>query len=931
MFMSATSWQSFRTSKWFKPTLILSGVLGLIIIALLIIPFLIDINTYRGQIITQLEDRLGRKVSLGNLSLKIFPSIKVGVEQASIGENPEFAGGEFIKAKSIRLQMGLMSLLGGNPQVEGIELVEPEVTLIKDKAGKWNWATLKPLQEPSTDKEMAPFDLLVENGRFTLVDRNSVPESVSKYTGVNVALDDFSSKNAFDFSVGMTMPGDQAGQLKVVGTAGPLDTANTTNTPIDARITMDQVEIASLDHLAGVTSDRSGRLTMDVRAKGKMAESISAEGEIHAEKLRLVAGVEPSKDPIEADLKLDLKTIRPAGAKADDYSLKLDRGDVAIGKTKANVTGTIDRLLTDQVMNLKVKADRVALDSLLESAYAFGFGPPKGTTASGQTTVDLAVTGGAASPLLNGRIELNNLKFQTAGLPQPIQVSNVKMTCDPSQIVATPFRTTLGQRTAVDVSSLKITDYSKQPRAHVEISTTNAQIEDLIRIAESFGVRSDIDGTGIASLKAVVDTTLSGQTTAMSINGNGKVSNARLKTPQFKQAVEIANADLNFTGDSARADNLSARFAGSQANGWLQIKNFDRPYATFDLRLNQLNVPEVQKLLASAERPQTEFSFLPVVSAAPETPAETAGSTNMTADGQIAIGKVILDGLSFNDLQSKVNMQNQILRLDPLSLNLYGGAYQGSAQIDMNSQVPDFALNGRANSVDLNQFVTALMGSKSVAYGTTSASFNLRGRGQGSDQLMKSLSGNGNVAISNGKITSFDLMKQVEIFGRFAGLPAGGAGTAFSSLKTNFHIDRGRLTTDDLQIIMDDLQVNGSGSMQLGDVVMTNYEILAKLSPALSNRVTGSRESTTGGGLRDIIGKVTSAAGGFFTEGDSVVVPLKMSGPLRQPSFGLNASVVQKRATERLIGKPGEKSTKPEDAVKGLLDIFKKKKPENEE
>jgi len=924
--MIASYWQSFRTSRWFKPSLIASGIIGLFIIILLLIPYLVDINTYRGRIVAQLEDRLGRKVSLGDLSLRIFPSIRVGVEQAAIGENPEFAKGDFIKAKSIKLQIGLMSMLKGSPEVGGIELSEPEIVLIKDKAGGWNWSTLKPLKEPADGGEMAPFDLKVDNGRFTIIDRSVTPQTENSYTGVNVALDDFSSKSAFDFSVGITMPGQAGGQLNMAGTAGPIDPSVAAKTPLDARISMDKVEISGLEQLAGLKSPRSGRLTSDIRVRGSLAETLSAEGDILAENLRLVAGADPSKEPIEADLKLDLKTIRPAGgAKDDDYSLKLDRGDVSIGSTRAGLTGSIERLLTDPLLNLKIKADRAALDGLLESAYAFGFGPPKGTSASGLASVDLAVSGAAASPALKGRIEINDLKFQTAGLPQSIQVSNLKLTCEPSQIVATPFRTTLGQRTAVEVSSLSITDYARQPRAKVDVATSNALIEDLIRIAESFGVRSGISGTGAATLKAAIDAAFGGETTTLTINGSGKVSNARIQTPQLKKPVEIANADLKFTGESARVDNLNARLGGSQAAGWVEIKNFSRPNATFDLNVDQLSVPEVQSMLASTEQSKPAFSILPSVSA-----AAPAAGPDLTAAGQLAIGKVLVDGLALSDLRTHVDLNNQILRLDPLSFRMYSGGYDGSARIDLNSQVPDFALNGNVSGVDLNQFLTALMGSRSVAYGTTSAKFNLRGRGQGSNQMLKSLSGNGNIAVSNGKITSFDLMKQVEVFGRFAGLPSGGAGTAFRSLKTNFHIDRGRLTTDDLQIIMDDLQVTGSGSMQLGDVVTTNYDILAKLSPALSNRVAGGKGSQSGG-IAGIIGKVTSAAGGFFTEGDSVVVPLKMSGPIGQPSFGLNAALIQKRATDRFLGKPGEQSQKPEDAVKGLLDIFqkKKKKPEN--
>ncbi len=668
----------------------------------------------------------------------MLPSVKVKVEEVRIGDDPQFAEGHFVTAKSVKLQIGLWSLLRGNPQVSGIELLEPSVVLIKAQDNTWNWSTLKPLQSDERDSSQPPFDLLVREGRFTLIDRNVAPPAEKTYSGVNVALDDFSPRQVFDFVIGLTMPGERAGKLEIEGQAGPIDANDSARTPIDARVKMDQVEVASLESLFGVQSPRVGRLTADVEIKGRLAEGLTAGGEIKAEQFSLVEGVQPSSTPLEADFKL-IATLEERAPGQSEISLKLDECEVGLGNTCVNITGQITRLPAQPAFDLRLKGDRMALDSL-------------------------------------------------------------------------------------------------------------------------------------------------------------------------------------------RVDNLGAKFGQSQVEGWLQVKNFDPPLANFDLRANQLNVAELQAALAgnSTKKP-------------------SSGSTNLRADGQIFAGQLILDTLTAADAQSRVALQNQILTLDPISLRLYGGSYQGAVRIDLSQSDTDVAVNGHFGGVDVNQFLSS-GGSKSLIYGRADGALNVRGRGQGGDALAKSLVGIGNVAISDGKFASFDLMKQVEALGKLYNLPTGGAGTAFRSLKTNLRFDRGRMSTDALQLVMDDLQVTGEGAMQLGDAPTMDYGILARLSSALTRRVlpaksSGGDANASGQLPVPIGGAFGSVVGNFFMEKDSIVMPLKISGPLGNPSFGLNTVALQQRAKdrllesvqERLFKKPGEqqkdqqKEMMPADALKGVLDMFKKK------
>src|SRR5262249_56524401 len=120
--------------------------------------------------------------------------IRRQVDQVGLGDAPEFAQASFVKARSVKLRIKLWSLLKGSPEVSGIELVEPDVTLIKAGERKWNWSTLKPLESSNQDSAPAPFDLVVRDGRFTLIDRIVNPPVDRNYTGCTVAIYAFSSR-----------------------------------------------------------------------------------------------------------------------------------------------------------------------------------------------------------------------------------------------------------------------------------------------------------------------------------------------------------------------------------------------------------------------------------------------------------------------------------------------------------------------------------------------------------------------------------------------------------------------------------------------------------------------------------------------------------------------------------------------------------------
>ncbi len=121
------------------------GVVVLIVIvigAFLLLPHIIDVNQYRGQIQTELQQRLNRPVQLGELSLGVFP-LRVEANNVVIGEDPSFRSNlPFAQVAQLDVSIKLLPLLSKNIEIDSLELKRPKIELIRNAQGVWNFSTV---------------------------------------------------------------------------------------------------------------------------------------------------------------------------------------------------------------------------------------------------------------------------------------------------------------------------------------------------------------------------------------------------------------------------------------------------------------------------------------------------------------------------------------------------------------------------------------------------------------------------------------------------------------------------------------------------------------------------------------------------------------------------------------------------------------------
>ena len=116
-------------------------VCGVAVIALVLLPYVLDVDHYRTRISTELQGQLGRPVSLGNIKASFFPPSLI-VKDVEIGEDPRFGTGAFAKAQELDVRVALLPLLRKDLQVKSLRLIDPDIELIKDRSDQWNYASL---------------------------------------------------------------------------------------------------------------------------------------------------------------------------------------------------------------------------------------------------------------------------------------------------------------------------------------------------------------------------------------------------------------------------------------------------------------------------------------------------------------------------------------------------------------------------------------------------------------------------------------------------------------------------------------------------------------------------------------------------------------------------------------------------------------------
>lgn len=350
-----------------------------------------------------------------------------------------------------------------------------------------------------------------------------------------------------------------------------------------------------------------------------------------------------------------------------------------------------------------------------------------------------------------------------------------------------------------------------------------------------------------------------------------------------------AELALRLTNGVLRLDPIRARLDDSTLTGFAEVRDFAGPNATFDLRLDGIDVDRYRPPPAEGE---TEAAGTPGGAAAAGAeliPVEVLRP--LVLDGRVRVGEITVSGARLSELEASITAADGRLRVHPLAAALYGGAYQGDLRIDATGEPAVVEVNERLSGIQAAPLLSDLAGFDRLL-GQGDFSLQATTRAGSVDQLLETLNGEARFSFADGAIRGINVARMLRTaMARLQGQDVSAAAeetqsTDFTRFDGSVRIDGGVVQSDDLALDSPLLRVRGTGSANL---------VSQEVDYRLTVNLVGSLEGQGGASLEQLRG---------------VPIPLRISGPLMAPEIGVDLAGALRNAQEQRLREGTEKERK---------------------
>jgi hypothetical protein len=525
-----------------KLRIVVIAIVVVIVLAVAAVWVLANPNSHREAIQAELEKQLGRKVSLGEMSLGFLP-LRFQVANPVIAEDPGIRPDPpFVKADNLDIRIGFLPLLRGAIQVDSIDLRHPSIELVAAKDGKWNFSTIggtstsKPAASGSSGppSEFTLQRLTITDGQIGVADLRRGPQRTG-YDHIDLTLEDFSAGKPFSFDLAAHVQGQTAQEMRLKGTAGPLASADVAQTPFHGTLSLKQIEIDGLLKFLDSTAVPKSKGTLSGESEvTSQAGNISSNGKLKLEGAK-VNNVDIGY-PIGFDYQL--------ADSVSDGLVTIKNATLQLGPTPLSVAGTVKTANTPPEIDLDIKSGDVSIAEIARLASAFGVAFAPGTTVAGRVSANVHAKGSTEKPVLNGTIAGRELKISGQSVPQPVQVKAIDLTLTPSAIQSNEFNATTGKTTVTGKFSL-LQYASNSPSIDLGLKSAGATLPEIQSIAKAYGVTGLDQLNGAGTLNFDMNAkgglkTLSTTEAMRALNGTINLDFSPLKVAGFDTMHELA-------------------------------------------------------------------------------------------------------------------------------------------------------------------------------------------------------------------------------------------------------------------------------------------------------------------------------------------------------------------------------------------------------
>ena len=342
----------------------------------------------------------------------------------------------------------------------------------------------------------------------------------------------------------------------------------------------------------------------------------------------------------------------------------------------------------------------------------------------------------------------------------------------------------------------------------------------------------------------------------------------------------------------------SGSFNGGTAAGGGMLLETDKTEARLATQVVKAEPPRVQvdvraqRLVFDQQRPRAPAPTHPPAPA----PAPQPRPTTQTAPSQPLPPQVILSGqvsiaegrvqrLNFQQMTADLSLVKGVLKTTH-QMRLYGGSYQGVAQVDLTPSEPSYSLDARVAGLNLGPALDDLTPAKSALLGVIDTDMRLSGRGVTWEVVKNTLGGDGHVKITEAQLTHFDLLsKLVPLLHNIGGLvgftlPSGWEQGSWRTIEGDWRLQQGKFLTDRLRLRREGVEALLSGYVGLDQALEYTGTLF------LPAKVTGRR------GVPLVLRQ---------DDAGRLMLPFTVQGTVSAPRISVDEKALRGRAQEELV------------------------------
>lgn len=465
-------------------------------------------------------------------------------------------------------------------------------------------------------------------------------------------------------------------------------------------------------------------------------------------------------------------------------------------------------------------------------------------------TANIALTSQSAVDIENQLFTLNDFTFKTKASGQDIPEIDLTLTTDITADL---------EQQIVTLSQLRLLTYGHVIESNIkatQILSEQPQFNGQLTIAP-FNLRQLAKQLAIALPVMADDTTL-----------------------------ELVKLDSKLAGstDHVNLNDLVLTLDQSQLSGQFGIKKFAKPALTFKLALDAIDadryLPASESDTDTAPAGKSAAGSLGTASTATanELPIETLRNLNIA--GSLDIGKLKISGTHSENIQLNINAKNGVVKLQPLSAELYQGNYKGDIKLDARGKSLKLGINENLSNIQAGPLLKDLNGDDKLS-GLVNANVKLSGQGKTVAQIKQTLSGNGKFSFTDGALEGINIaesIRKAKAVLKGESMPASSdvVKTDFSSFEGSFTANKGRINNPDLLLMSPLLRIEGAGNADLNQEAI-DYDLEVA-----------------------IVGSVEGQQGKDLAELKDLTIPVKITGSFNEPKPTVDlATLLRDNATQK--------------------------------